>query len=88
MEFTRAQRSGLLKAPCYSGKATIYKYNIHQDRSEYDLKEYSSLQKVLEQDELVKTADSLLGTLDIVKRNIIDDAPLVCFEFFKSLQWL
>ncbi|XP_063677471.1 uncharacterized protein LOC134813567 [Bolinopsis microptera] len=51
-----------------------------KDRSEYDLKEYSSLQKVLEQDELVKTADSLLGRLEIVKRNIIDDAPLLNSE--------
>ena len=30
----------------------------------------------------MKTADSLLGRLEIVKRNIIDDAPLVCFFFF------
>ncbi|KAL5264496.1 hypothetical protein ACHWQZ_G005549 [Mnemiopsis leidyi] len=51
-----------------------------KDRSEYDLKEYSSLQKVLEQDELVKNADTLLGSLDIVKRNIIDAAPMLNSE--------
>ena len=61
--------------------------SVLQDRSEYDLKEYSSLQKVLEQDELVKNADTLLGSLDIVKRNIIDAAPMVglnCLIVFLS----
>lgn len=71
----------LLRYFCLLGSVThlvLQNNDIYtKERSEYDLREYSSLQKALEQDELVKNADILLNKLESVKRNIVDDAPLL-----------
>ena len=51
--------------------------NILQDRSQFDLKDYGNMHKILEQETLVKSADDILSHLESVKKKISDHAPLV-----------